>query len=736
MPKKHKKNVDLRSYLEHPHPFLRALFLLAGAAMLVAGIGILWAALTPIPDLNSFDSRKVAQSTKIYDREGKTVLYDLNHDVRRNVVPLSEISPNLQKAAIAIEDSDFYKHGGVSFVAIARAIVVDIKTMSFAQGGSTITQQVVKNTILSGKKSPIRKFQEWVLSWKLEQRYSKDQILEFYFNVTPYGGTLYGAEVASRAFFGKDASDLTLPEAAYLAAIPQLPTYYSPYGNNRADLDRRKDYVLERMQVLGYITEEEKVAAQKEKVTFSRQQNNTIIAPHFVFYIEQQLEDMYGPEVVTQGLTVITTLDTELQNAAQTIVHDNAIANTSKFNASNAALVAIDPKTGQILAMVGSRDYFDTEIPGSYNVAVAPRQPGSSFKPFVYATAIEKGYTSETVIFDVPTQFSTACSPSDVTNSTPPCYAPQNYDMKFRGPMTFRTALAQSINIPAVKVLYLAGIDNVIGLANRMGITTLGNAKDYGLSFALGAAEVSPLEMASAMGVFANDGVRNPPTGILEIRDMKGKVIKKFEAKPEQAISPEVARTMADIMSDNQARIPSYNPVNPLAFTDYDVAAKTGTTNESRDAWTVGYSPTISVAAWAGNNDNSPMVKEIAGYIVAPMWREFMDVALAKMPKEYFNEPPAIPDSVPAVLRGQVIYHSLLLLTNKDNPQGGPPLNPYSDPQLNYWETPILAWGQGIQNLGTTTTPTSAGGEQADLTERELRELEREQRRREREENN
>jgi 1A family penicillin-binding protein len=734
MPKKSKKKVALRSYLEHPHPFLRVMFVLAGAGMLIAGIGILWAALTPIPDLNSFDSRKVAQSTKIYDREGKTVLYDLNHDVRRNVVPLAEISPNLQKAAIAIEDADFYHHSGVSLTAVARAIVVDIQTMSFAQGGSTITQQVVKNTILSGDKSPIRKFQEWVLAWKLEQRYSKDQILEFYFNVTPYGGTLYGAEVAARAFYGKSANDLSLPEAAYLAAIPQLPTYYSPYGNNREDLDARKDYVLERMQILGYITEEEKAAAQKETVVFSRQQNNTIIAPHFVFYIEQQLEKMYGPEVVTSGLTVITTLDTDLQNAAQSIVKEYALSNATKFNASNAALVAIDPKTGQILSMVGSRDYFDTEIPGNYNVAVAPRQPGSAFKPFVYATAIEKGYTSETVIFDVPTQFSTACSPSDVMNSTAPCYAPQNYDLKFRGPMTFRTALAQSINIPAVKTLYLAGIDNVIGLASRMGITTLGTAKDYGLSFALGAAEVSPLEMASAMGVFANDGVRNPPVGILEIRDMKGKVIKKFEAKPEQAISPDVARTIADIMSDNQARIPSYNPVNPLAFTDYDVAAKTGTTNESRDAWTVGYSPTIAVAAWAGNNDNSPMVKEIAGYIVAPMWREFMDVALAKVPKEYFNEPPAIPDSAPPILRGEVIYHSLLLLTDKNNPQGGPPLNPYSDPQLNYWETPILAWGAGIMNLGSTTPSTTEG--QPELSDREQRELEREERRRQREEDN
>lgn len=733
MTKRSRAKLDIRNHLENPHPLLRIAFIVAGAGMLLAGAGILWAALTPIPDLNSFDSRKVAQSTKIYDREGKTVLYDLNHDVRRNVVPLSDISPNLQKAAIAIEDSEFYNHGGVSFQAIARAIWIDIKTLSFAQGGSTITQQVVKNTILSGEKSPIRKFQEWVLSWKLEQRYSKDQILEFYFNVTPYGGTLYGAEVAARSFFGKSANDLTLAEAAYLAAIPQLPTYYSPYGNNRARLDARKDYVLERMQILGYITEDEKVSAQKQKVVFSRQQNNTIIAPHFVFYIEQQLEEMYGPEVVTQGLTVITTLDADLQNAAQQIVHDGAIANTSKFNASNAAMVAIDPKTGQILAMVGSRDYFDTEIPGNFNVAVAPRQPGSSFKPFVYATAIEKGYTPETVIFDVPTQFSTACSPSDVSNSTAPCYAPQNYDNKFRGPMTFRTALAQSINIPAVKTLYLAGIDKVLNLAGRMGITTLGPAKDYGLSLALGAAEVSPLEMASAMGVFANDGVRNPPTGILEIRDMKGKVMKKFEAKPEQAISAEVARQMQDIMSDNDARVPSYVFNNPMYFTDYDVAAKTGTTNESRDAWTVGYSPTIALAMWAGNNDNSPMVKEFAGYIVAPMWRQVMDVALASRPKEYFSEPPATPESAPAVLRGEVIYHSLLLLTDKNNPQGGPPANPYSDPQLPYWEAPIQAWGLGMSMMGTTTASTTETTQP--LTEEEQRRLEREERRRERENN-
>ncbi|MBU2330060.1 transglycosylase domain-containing protein, partial [Patescibacteria group bacterium] len=565
-------------------------------------------------------------------------------------------------------------------------------------------------TILSGKKSPIRKFQEWVLAWKLEQKYSKKQILEFYFNVTPYGGTLYGAEVAARAFYGKSANDLTLAEAAYLAAIPQLPTYYSPYGNNREDLDIRKNYVLERMRILGFITEEEERAAANEEVVFSRQQNNSIIAPHFVFYIEQQLEQTYGPEVVTQGLSVITTLDADLQNEAQAIVKEYALANTAKFNASNAALVALDPKTGQILSMVGSRDYFDEAIDGNFNVALAKRQPGSSFKPFVYAAALEKGYTPETIIFDLPTQFSTACLQTDTGNSEPPCYAPQNYDFKFRGPMTMRSALAQSINIPAVKTLYLAGTKNVIDLATRMGITGFGDPKEYGLSFALGAAEVSPLQMASAMGVFANDGIRNPPTGILEIRDMKGRVLEKFTEKPEQAIDSGVARQIAAMMSDNDARIPSYAPNNPLNFPDRDVAAKTGTTNESRDAWTVGFSPSVSLAIWAGNNDNSPMVKEIAGYIVAPMWRAVMEAALRDKPVELFAEPPGIPESAPPALRGVVSSHSILFQTNKDNPQGPPPANPYSDPQLAYWEFPIQLWAAsgftvaGPETVVATTT--------------------------------
>lgn len=708
------KKKTLKSPIESPNLLLRTLFILIGCVLVAAGIGVLVVALRPIPDLNNFDSRKVAQSTKIYDRTGKTVLYDLNHDVRRNVVPLSEISVNLQKATLAIEDSGFYSHGGVSLKGIARAIYTDITSGSFAQGGSTITQQVVKNTILTGQKSITRKVQELILSLKLEQKYSKDQILEFYFNVTPYGGTLYGAEVASRSFYGKSATDLSIAEAAYLAAIPQLPTYYSPYGNNRAALDARKNIVLSRMRALNYITESEYVSAKNEKVIFSRQQSNSVLAPHFVFYVEQMLETKYGSDVATQGLTVITTLDADLQRDAETIVNKYALANAKKFNASNAALVAIDPKTGQILSMVGSRDYFDPAIDGNFNIALAKRQPGSSFKPFVYAAALKKGYTPLSIVFDLPTQFSTACSASDTGNNVYPCYAPSNYDDKFRGPMTFTSALAQSINIPAVEALYLAGMDNVLSLAESAGITTLGEAKQYGLSLALGAGEVKLLELTSAYGVFANDGVKNPTVSILEVRDRKGVVLEKFVPAPTSAIDQGVSRQISAMLSDNQARQPEYPPVNPFYFPDFDVAAKTGTTNESRDAWTVGYTPGIAVGVWAGNNDNSPMVKEIAGYIVAPMWHEFMQVAIDKLPKEYFNDPPAIPDSAHAALRGvskitlpdgSTTAHSLLYWVNKDNPQGPPPFNPYGDPQFTHWEYPIQIWLAG--SLPQAQTPTS-----------------------------
>ncbi len=689
---------SLKKLLHEPPAFLKAGFVMVGIVLVGFGIGLLWIALEPVPDVNTLSTRKISESTRILDRTGQTVLHDLNPDVTRSIVPLSEISENIQEATIAIEDSAFYYHNGISIPAIIRAVGADILIWTglrdgYTQGGSTLTQQVVKNTLLTNDRTIVRKIHEWVLAIKLEQRYTKEEILALYFNNTPYGGTLYGIEAATRAFFGKSATEVSVKEAAYLAALPQAPTYYSPYGNNREALDARVQIVLERMLKLGYITQSEYEEAVAEEVAFSPHRENSIIAPHFVFFIEEYLEDKYGPTAITQGLTVTTTLDVDLQREAESVVNRYALENETKFNAENAALVAIDPKTGQILSMVGSRDYFDEAIDGNFNIALAERQPGSSFKPFTYASALAKGFTPETIIFDLPTQFSTACDPSGIFEREYPCYAPGNYDDKFRGPMTFITALAQSINIPAVKIMYMAGIDTVIDTATRMGITTLGDAKEYGLSLALGAAEVRLLDMVSAYSVFAAEGVRNPPTGILKVVDDTGKTLEEFEAAPEQVIDAGVARDMSYMLSNNEARFPEYPPQNPFHFPGYDVAAKTGTTNDYRDAWTVGYTPNIAVGVWAGNNDNSPMVKEVAGYIVAPMWHEFMEVALAKLPQEYFSERRPIPENAPPALRG--IYtdgrsiHDILWWVNKDNPLGGGTSR--GDAQTPYWEYSLSA---------------------------------------------
>jgi 1A family penicillin-binding protein len=703
-----------KDFLHNPHPILKLIFVLVGLCFIVLGGFFLWAALTPLPDINAFIEQKSALSTKIYDRTGTTVLYDMNTDVKRTQVPLASTSPYIQDATISIEDSNFYHEGAISLSAIIRSGITDILHGSFVEGGSTLTQQVVKNSLLTQQKSVLRKIHEWVLAWKLGQIYSKNQILELYLNSAPYGGDLYGVEAASRAYFGIDASQLDIAQSAYLAAMPQSPTYYSPYGNNVADLDTRKDLVLSRMQQLGYITEAQYTQAKNEQVSFDPQQTSSIIAPHFVFYIRQYLEDKYGADVANQGLTVITTLDTSLQSSAESIVNKYALANVKTFNASNASLVAIDPKTGQILAMVGSRNYFDTQIDGAYNATLSLRQPGSSFKPFVYAAALNEGYTPETTVWDLPTQFSTSCSPEDNYNDTPPCYSPTNYDGQYRGPMTFTTALAQSINVPAIQVLYLAGIQNVIDLATSMGISSLGSPNQYGLTLALGAAEVSLLQLTNAYGVFADDGIYNPPTGILKVTDPNGTVLEQYTPQPKQVLDAGVAHDISSMLSNNAARQPEYPPQNPFNFPGYDVAAKTGTTNDSRDAWTIGYTPSIVVGTWAGNNDDSPMVKEIAGYIVAPMWNAFMQVALAKYPVSYFGEPRPLPANAPAILQGQyaiqqpdgtTAIHSILYWVQAHNPLAGQPSDPESDPQYAYWEYPVEQW---VANGGAVKAASSS----------------------------
>lgn len=661
------------------------------------GFFFIWLSTIELPDLNNFENRVVSESTKIYDRTGKVVLFDVHGNVRRTVVPLDQISDYVKWATIAIEDKNFYTHNGIEPKAIIRAILTNLKDgkLLSGQGGSTLTQQVIKNSLFTNDKLISRKIKEWVLAPRLEAKFTKDQILELYLNEVPYGGTVYGVQEAGRKFFGKDAKDLTLVESAYIAALPQAPTYFSPYGSHRDDLEKRKNKVLKEMYDLNFITKEEYESASKTEVQFQKQEDYGIKAPHFVMYIREQLEEKYGVDAVEkEGLKVITTLDWELQQEGEEIAKKWATINEQKFDAENAALVTIDPNTGQILSMVGSRDYFDEKIDGNFNIATASRQPGSSIKPIIYAEAFNKGYQPETVVFDLPTEFSTTCY------SGGSCYSPQNYDELFRGPISLRNALAQSLNIPAVKVLYLAGIENALTLAKQMGLETLTSAKQYGLTLVLGGGEVRPLDMAGAYAVFAADGIKNPTTGILKVEDKKGKVLDEYKKKEYRVLPEQTARLISSVLSDNVARTPLYGSNSPLYFGDIDVAAKTGTTNDYRDTWIIGYTPNISVVAWAGNNNNRSIVKSSgSGMVVAPMWNEFMQKAIAKYPASNFIDPAPIDSNIKPVLRGiwenPTGVHEILHWVNTSNPQGDSPSNPASDPQYILWEEPVQKWLQG-----------------------------------------
>ena len=678
------------------HGFRNIVIFLFSCGVLLTGIMLIWVSTFQVPSLDTIEQRKVSQSTKIYDNTGKILLYDVYKNTKRQIVPFENISQHIKDATVSIEDKDFYTHSGIKPTSMLRAVFVDIISLNFKQGASTITQQVVKNSILTGDKTPTRKLKELVLALKLEKVLSKEQIFSMYLNEIPYGGSVYGVEEASQTFFATTSSTVTIAEAAYLAALPKAPSYYSPYGTHKTDLDTRKNIVLGEMLKDGKITEDEYSKAINEKVEFVPKTSGSIKAPHFVMFIKDYLEKKYGVDVLEQGgLKVTTTLNYELQAKAEAIAKQYAETNTVNFNGTNDAFVAIDPKTGAILTMVGSRDYFDTKIDGNFNVTIAHRQPGSTFKPFVYAEAFIKGYTPETVLFDLPTQFSGKCAPENITSDNG-CYSPGNYDDKFRGPMTLRDALAQSINIPSVKTLYLAGIKDSIDLATNMGIGKLGNENIYGLTLVLGGGEVSLLDMTSAYGVFATEGVRNPYTGILRVEDKNGQVLEELKPRPNQVLDPEVARKISDILSDNTARTPLYGPNSVIYFGDRDVAVKTGTTNDYKDAWTIGYTPSVVVGTWAGNNDNTPMAKKVSGLIVAPMWRAFMLEVLKTVPNESFTKP-LVEDSseLKPVLRGKWQdggVHTILYWLNKEDPRG-PISNPVtSDPQFSNWEYSIRLW--------------------------------------------
>jgi 1A family penicillin-binding protein len=709
--------------------------------ILLIGVIIIWASSLKIPDFHSFEDRKVVNSTKIYDRTGQILLYDIHNDIKRTDIPFEQMSVNIKNATVAIEDSEFYNHGGIRITSIIRAALSDIFNIGGkTQGGSTITQQLVKNTLLTSKQTITRKIKEWVLAIKIDSSMPKEKILEYYLNENPYGGNVYGIEEASKTYFNKDARDLTLAEAAYLAAIPQSPTLLSPYGKNRDKLEARKNLVLSRMLALNFISQTEYDAAQNEIVNFVPQATIGIKAPHFVFFIKDYLEQKYGSDLVEQGgLKVTTTLDYNLQEKGEQIVKDGALQNEKDWNGKNAALVAIDPKTGQILTMIGSRDYFDKTIDGNFNVATANRQPGSSFKPFIYATAFNKGFTPDTVLFDLPTEFQTTCDAYGKAlpgHNQKDCYMPSDFDTKYRGPMSLRNALGQSINIVAVKLFYLAGLSDSLKTAEDMGISSLTDISRYGLTLVIGGGEVSLLDITSAYGVFANDGVRNQYTGILKIEDMNGNVLEDYNSNPKEVLSKNTALTISDILSDNVARTPTFGASSVLLIPNRDVAVKTGTTNDNKDAWTIGYTPSIVVGVWAGNNNNVPM-KKGGSAVAGPIWNKFINEALKVLPNEKFEKPnlETDPKTVKPVLRGywqgnenffidkisgklatentpvettqeKVItnVHSILYWVNKNDILGPPPLNPSDDSQFNHWEVPIQNWwAQNSWKYGVTT---------------------------------
>ncbi|MGE5298289.1 MAG: penicillin-binding protein [Acidobacteriaceae bacterium] len=607
-----------------------------GAAGLIGGSLLFAIVSLSLPDPNKLSTRVVPESTKIYARDGTTLLYEVHGEVKRTLVTVNELPPYVSEATVAIEDKNFYTNKGVDWKGYLRAIFKNVSSGNITgQGGSGITQQFVKNAILTRQKTITRKIKELVLSIEIEQRFSKQEILQMYLNEIPYGQNAYGIQAAAQSYFGKDAKNLSLAEAAYLAALPQRPSYFSPSGPNREKLEIRKNYILDQMAEQGYISAAERDQAKDQKVTFNTIKDS-ITAPHFVLYVQSLLAEKYGEKSLEEGgLKVITTLDPALQQLGERVVKEGAERNETRNKASNAALVSIDPKTGQILAMVGSRDYFDNAHDGQVNIALRDLQPGSSIKPYVYATAFKQGMSPATMIMDVKTSFGSYGGKD---------YSPSNYTGVSYGPLPIRKTLAGSLNVPAVKVLSLVGVQNSIDTMKDMGISADLNTDRCGLSLVLGGCEISLLDHTSAMGVFANGGIRHPATPILKVTDPSGKVIEEYQDNDgEQALDPQVAYEIVSIMTDNDARSFIFGSKSPLTLPDRPVGAKTGTTQFWKDGWTMGYVPSLVTGVWTGNNNGDPMRQGADGVVTAaPIWNEFMREALKGTPVEQFVEPAGI----------------------------------------------------------------------------------------------
>jgi penicillin-binding protein 1C len=680
-----------------------------------------------LPSVVNLDDRKVIQSTQIYDRTGQELLYEISGNENRTIIPKEEIPDILKQAFISIEDQEFYKHWGVRPTAIIRAAFQNITGKGVGGGGSTITQQFVKNALLTSDRSLMRKIREAILAIQIEQKYSKDEIIAFYLNEIPFGGNIYGVEAASQSFFGKKPNELEAYQAAMMAAIIQRPTFYSPYGSNFDKLEARQKFVLLKMKEQSYITEEVYNQQKDQKLVIKPFAQN-IKAPHFVFYVREKLAEKFGEESLEQGgLKVQTTLDWNLQQIAEKAVKEEVEKTRSRYDTQNAALGAIDPTNGDILAMVGSKDYFNTKEDGNVNVLTTQQSPGSSIKPLVYAQAFTKGYNPDSYLFDLPTNFET----------TPglPAYEPNNFNLQFNGPVSIRRALATSLNVPAVKALYLAGIKDTLDLGNKLGITDYKKDRKSGLAMALGGAELKLIEHFGSYSAFANDGKFNKITPLMKVTKTSGEVIYSWERDEKQVLDKNVARQITDILSDNNARSPVFGFTNNLNIPGVDAAAKTGTSQEFRDALTVGYTTNLVAGVWVGKNDNKPMRNGADGSVVAsPIWNRFMKEAIASGRKpEKFTKPEIKRGNKPMVNTGGFEYnkklkinkatgkvatdrtppelieerevktvHSELYYVKLDDILGDWPKKPQEDPQFDNWERPVLAWARSkgyITNL-------------------------------------
>lgn len=637
-----------------------------------------------LPSPNILGEKMLGSGVEIYDRQGQIILYKIG--TRRSWVKYKDIPPKIIQATLTAEDVDFFKHKGISFKGIFRSIYLNLKSRSFEYGGSTITQQLVRNIFLTKEKTIMRKINEIILALKIEKKYSKEEIITYYLNSIYYGQGNLGIKAAANYYFDKKLKDLSLAEIAALVSLPKSPSLYIPTSKeNIKRLKKRRDYILKRMKDYGWISQIEYQNAINEEIKISPPKYSELTAPHFVMEVINQLKKMFPNNNLEElEIKVITTLDYRLQKIAEKAVVEGAKNNEKKYNGSNAALMAINPKNGEVLALVGSKDFYDKSIDGQVNVPFRRRQVGSAFKPISYAALFELGYPEETIIFDVATNFGG--------------YQPKNFDKSFKGPVTLKQALAESRNIPAVKVFYLAIPERVVELTKKIGIDYLDNWKNYGLSMALGTAEIKMSDIIKFYGVLANEGKLVDQSLILKIIQDK-KIIYEYKPKEEQIISPQTARIVNNILKDINARQGLFTASLRLTiFPGYEVALKTGTTQFYQDAWAFGYNPNIVVGVWAGNTSGKRMNSLGASLVAAlPIFHQFLTEAINNnfLLKENFNPPEKRIVDKPMLNSQWLInnnVHSILYYVKREDPLGPPPENPYSDPQFIHWERAVQNW--------------------------------------------